>query len=173
VVSHLFCNQGLVDRFALGVESTRRGTPPIAAGAASVPHALQDGSFHNHFFRSKPMKKIVYSAIAFALLTGTAFAAKEVETKRFNAMDQDNDGKVTATEHAGFWDRWFKRTDKNKDGVLEFEEFNNSSVFARIDKNEDNKIDPDEHKVFFARQFKFLDANKDGHVTLEEYTKEK
>jgi ABC-type metal ion transport system substrate-binding protein len=119
------------------------------------------------------MKRIVFSAIAFALLTGTAFAAKEAEQKRFKAMDQDNDSKVTATEHADFWERWFKRKDKNKDGVLEFEEFDNSSVFARIDKNEDTKIDPDEHKVFFARQFKILDANQDGHITWEEFTKEK
>ena len=64
-------------------------------------------------------------------------------------MDADNDSKVTPAEHAEFWERWFKRKDKNKDGVLEFEEFDNSSIFARIDKNEDNKIDRDEHRIFF------------------------
>ena len=69
------CNQGMDDRFARGVKSTRRCTRPIAAGAASAQRALQDGSFHNHFFRSKQMKTLVYSAIAFALLTCTAFAA--------------------------------------------------------------------------------------------------
>ena len=91
----------------------------------------------------------------------------------FKWMDADNDSKVTPTEHAEFYKQSFKKRDKNGDGVLEFEEFDKSSLFPRIDKNEDNKIDPDEHKVFFARQFKFTDANKDGHLTLEEFTKKK
>lgn len=118
------------------------------------------------------MKTIVFSAIAFALLTGTAFAAKAGE-KMFNKMDADNDSKVTPTEHSEFWKRYFKRRDKNKDGVLEFEEFDKSSLFPRIDKNEDNKLDPDEFKTFYARQFKAKDANKDGHLTLQEFMKEK
>ena len=91
----------------------------------------------------------------------------------FKKMDADNDSKVTATEHTEFWQRHFKRSDKNKDGLLEYEEFPKSSLFPRIDKNEDLKIDPDEFKTFFARQFKSKDANKDGHLTLQEYMAEK
>ena len=118
------------------------------------------------------MKTIVYSAIAFALLTGTAFAANGTE-KMFKRMDADNNGKAMPTEHADFWDQWFKRTDKNGDGVLEFEEFDNSSVINRMDKNKDNKIDLAEQRGFYKLVFKVLDANKDGQLILEEYTKER
>ena len=118
------------------------------------------------------MKKIVYSAIAFALLTGTSLAARGTE-KIFKKIDADNNGKITSTEHAEFWKKIFKQRDKNGDGVLEFEEYDNSSVFHRMDKNEDSKVDPDEHKAFRARQFKIVDENKDGHLTLEEFTKER
>ena len=118
------------------------------------------------------MKKIVYSAIAFALFNGAAFAAKGTE-HAFKKIDADNNGKITSKEHAEFWEQIFKQRDKNVDGVLEFEEYDNSSVFDRMDKNEDNKVDPDEHKAFRARQFKIVDENKDGHLTLEELTKER
>lgn len=116
------------------------------------------------------MKKIVYSAIAFALLVGTAFAAGGTE-KMFTRMDADNNGKATPEEHAKFWDQWFTRTDKNKDGFLDFEEFSNSSVIIRMDKNKDDKIDRKEQQTFYELVFKVLDANKDGHLTLAEYTK--
>jgi Ca2+-binding EF-hand superfamily protein len=113
------------------------------------------------------MKKIVYSAVAFVLLTGTAFAGKE---KHFKNIDADNNGKATPKEYADFWDRWFKQTDKNGDGALDFEEYDNSSVIKACDKNEDNKIDVAEHRGYRKKQFKTYDANKDGHVTLEEFS---
>ncbi len=119
------------------------------------------------------MRKLFCSAIIFFLLASAAFADEKADKRQFQGMDSDQNGKVTATEHADFWKRWFVRQDKNKDGVLEFDEFDNSPVFARIDKNEDGKIDPDENKLFFARQFKVLDANQDGHVTWEEYAKKR
>ncbi len=90
----------------------------------------------------------------------------------FRRIDANQDGKITPTEHAKFWQGWFKRTDKNGDGVLEFEEYDDSRVFARMDKNQDNKVDSDEHDSFRAGHFKILDENQDGKLTLEEYTRE-
>ena len=121
------------------------------------------------------MKQIVYAAIAFALLTGTAFAGPEkpVKVKNFKKMDADKNGKATPKEFADYWDRWFKRLDKNGDGALEFEEFNNSSLINKMDKNQDNKIDVAEHQAYRKRQFKSYDANKDGHMTLEEFTRDR
>jgi len=88
-------------------------------------------------------------------------------------MDVDNNGKATPKEFTDFWDGWFNRKDKNGDGALEFEEYDNSSVIKQCDKNEDNKIDLDEHRLFRKRQFKTYDANKDGHMTLVEWTTKK
>ncbi len=115
------------------------------------------------------MKKLVYAVVAMALLTGTSLA-DEKRKKHFQNIDADNNGKITAAEHAEFWGRWFKHKDKNKDGALSFEEYDNSAVFRACDKNEDNKIDTAEHDAFRKRQFKGYDANQDGHVTWEEFS---
>lgn len=117
------------------------------------------------------MKKIVYSAVVFALLSGTAFAI--TKEKMFEKMDADNNGKATPKEFVDFWGLWFTRKDKNKDGALEFEEFNNSTLINQMDKNKDDKADSAEHEAFRKRQFKKYDANKDGHLTLEEFTAKK
>ena len=118
------------------------------------------------------MKKIVYSAVAFALLTGTAFAASESAAVRvFKSMDRDNNGKVTQAEYSGYWEKFFQQSDKNGDGVLDFNEFPDALAFHLGDKNKDQKIDPDEHHAFRAGQFKQLDKNKDGKLTLKEIAK--
>jgi hypothetical protein len=117
------------------------------------------------------MKKIVYSTVVFALLSGTAFAISK--EKMFEKMDADNNGKATPKEFVDFWGQWFTRKDKNKDGALEFEEFSNSSLINAMDKNKNDKIEVAEHDAYRKRQFKQYDANKDGHLTVEEFTAEK
>ncbi|MDH3716985.1 MAG: EF-hand domain-containing protein [Planctomycetota bacterium] len=114
------------------------------------------------------MKKIVYAAIGFFLLTGTVLADSENEAT-FKIMDTDEDGKVTLEEFQAFYKEVFKKKDKNGDGVLDEEEFANPDAFEFTDKNKDGKIDPAEDEALRAHHFKKLDQNGDQHLTLDEW----
>lgn len=59
------------------------------------------------------------SLVATVLLAGTAFAN---EQEKFRTMDTNNDGRITAAEHAAGAQRMFTMMDTNKDGAVTMEE---------------------------------------------------
>jgi Ca2+-binding EF-hand superfamily protein len=69
-------------------------------------------------------------------------------------------------------DKSFQEMDKNKDGKLSREEFDQEAVkvFNENDKNHDGALNKSEFSRIKGAQSKFedLDANKDGKVTMEE-----
>jgi Ca2+-binding EF-hand superfamily protein len=81
--------------------------------------------------------------------------------ERFDAIDQDHDGKITGAEikqamaAMGGGGRWM---DRNAD-----------AAFRRFDTNQDGKITADEWKGR-PETFQMLDENKDGAITREELT---
>jgi EF hand domain-containing protein len=80
--------------------------------------------------------KSVLVASAMALACGGAFAAdKDKESKGFNDMDKNADGKLTRAEAKGNKEllaRW-KEADSNNDGVLTRAEY--LKLMAKIDAN--------------------------------------
>jgi len=94
---------------------------------------------------------------------------------RFEALDQNNDGKISREEFRGP-EEVFKRMDANDDGSVSREEFDKASqefrqkMIERLkgqDKDGDGKISREEFQGperFFDR----LDANKDGSLSKDE-----
>lgn len=79
--------------------------------------------------------KSVLVASAMALACGVAFAKDDKDSKGFNDMDKNADGKLTRAEAAGNKDvlgKW-KEADKNNDGVLTRAEY--LQVMAKKDAN--------------------------------------
>lgn len=79
------------------------------------------------------MNKTLLALIASAVFAGTAIAA---EAPKFETLDQDGDGKISAQEAAGYnglagaWEQ----VDANKDGVVDSAEF---SAFETMEMKKD------------------------------------
>jgi len=123
-----------------------------------------------------------------AALRGGAFGHGTLALRRFQELDANNDGKISAAEFKGPQER-FKQLDANGDGFLTKEEYlkgvgesirsgaatymavNTAAGmmgnFPLMDTNKDGKISAAEFKGSPER-FKQLDVNGDGFLTREE-----
>ncbi|GEM_PF-6199867 len=77
------------------------------------------------------------------------FLDREELEKVFDALDQDDDGRIGAAE--AFWPQF----DRNKDGWIEAEEFMETSPLSK-----------DEFLQRRKKTFEFLDRNDDGRIEL-------
>jgi Ca2+-binding EF-hand superfamily protein len=103
--------------------------------------------------------------------------------KRFERLDTNRDGKLTADELAGERRELVIRADANKDGAVTFDEFAARSrqflvrrveaEFKAIDADGDGKLTKAEADAARGKPLLLLlaDANKDGAVTKEELAK--
>lgn len=116
-------------------------------------------------------------------LAGSAVAqAPESIEDRFQGMDTNRDGRVSAEEHTAAAQAMFKQLDADLDGKISVDEMRlarkamNESVteeqarqaIASMDKNGDGKVDAEEHLAAANALFQHTDANHDGSVTLDE-----
>ena len=124
--------------------------------------------------------KSIFAAAAMALACGGALAADDKDSKGFNDMDKNADGRLTRAEAAGKKDllaKW-KEADTNNDGVLSRVEY--LKVMAAADFNTvKNKVtgndkDKDAKSTKTARNdkdrkgFNDLDKNNDGKLSRSE-----
>ena len=97
--------------------------------------------------------------------------------KRFQEMDADKDGKITAAELEAFRAARFAKADTNGDGKLSLEEMDAarseqrkerySHMIAKLDKDGDGQLSAKEMPMRGDRMMK-LDTDGDGAISLEE-----
>lgn len=94
--------------------------------------------------------------------------------RRFNYLDQNVDGFITAGEvHESIWER-ISAADSNADTMVSFEELQAyresqpSPVFRRLDNNDDGEITEDEVNRYVWRYLVMLDTDSSGSITPDE-----
>lgn len=116
------------------------------------------------------------------LFCSSVFAHNHAE--KFDMMDTDQDGKISAAEHEAGSQQMFSEIDKNSDGRITAEEMTakmndkkkagktpHKSVaekLAKADANADKVVTSAEHKASAQNMFNKMDTNKDGFLTAEE-----
>ena len=101
----------------------------------------------------------------------------EFMEKRFQEMDADKDGKVTAAEMEAFRAARFAAADANGDGKLSLEEMSSARaqkhkerfgrMIAKLDRDGDGQLSAEEMPMRGDRMMK-LDTDGDGAISLEE-----
>lgn len=106
------------------------------------------------------------SALAFCLpaLLLPALAAAQVRSTGdyLSRMDGDGDGKVSLVEYQDWLSYGFDAMDKNRNGVLEVDEFPSSRRSAQ------SALTREQHRAQLAETFRKQDRNRDGSLDARE-----
>jgi Ca2+-binding EF-hand superfamily protein len=142
----------------------------------------------------KTLTLMLMSMFGAAALSGTAVAKDD---GHFKMMDSNNDGKITATEHAAGATKMFTGMDTDKDGFVTAAEMDaysskmwkdkgdkmagkegkaaghdhmmsSADKIATMDTDGDGKLSAAEHDAGAAKMFGEMDANSDGNITRAE-----
>lgn len=121
--------------------------------------------------------KSIFAAAAMALACGSAFAADDKDSKGFNDMDKNADGRLTRAEAAGKKDllaRW-KEADGNNDGVLSRVEYlkvmavaDFNTVKDKVTGNDKGKSTKTARNDKDRKGFNDMDKNNDGKLSRAE-----
>ena len=93
----------------------------------------------------------------------------------FRMIDKEvkRDRQVSREEYDQFWEKNLGKSDANKDGLLEPDEYQPAVLFNYIDANADGKITLKEDLAVYAPHFERYDANSDGKLVQGEIWKTK
>ena len=123
------------------------------------------------------MRKIILGSAAIVVVSFAAATAYAGHGKggRFDRLDTNGDGKVTAEEMAAKNSDWIERADANNDGAVTKEELEAHRKARRAernpDKNDDGVIDREEFMAAAAARFERMDKNGDGVIGEDEKRK--
>ena len=136
---------------------------------------------------------VFLSSVVIILASGSPPAAARTPTreqvqksweKRFQALDKNQDGRVSLEEYLAFLgadhpqrrqflEYEFRKYDRNGDGFITHEEHwapvSLADEFRALDKNQDGRVSPDEF-LQGDKMFRRLDRNHDGVITWDEYS---
>lgn len=95
----------------------------------------------------------------------------------FSGMDTNKDNAVSKQEYLDYYGKRFDSMDKNKDGKITAEEMPTknkgkpNTVFNDMDVNKDGTVTKQEYLDYYAKKFDTADKNKDGKITTDELQK--
>ena len=102
------------------------------------------------------------------VLSGVVWAAD----KTFQELDKNKDGRLNIEEFDQEALRVFNENDKNRDGALSKSEFSQikgaKSKFADLDTNKDGKVTMEELRAAAGINFKQLDQKRDNYLTEDD-----
>ncbi|MCX5829285.1 MAG: hypothetical protein NTV58_14985 [Deltaproteobacteria bacterium] len=114
------------------------------------------------------MKRLGIIFVIVLVLSGVVWAAD----KSFQEMDKNKDGRLNMEEFDQEALRVFNENDKNHDGALNKSEFSQikgaKSKFEDLDANKDGKVDMEELRNAAMNNFKELDRKRDNYLTEED-----
>jgi hypothetical protein len=111
---------------------------------ADYPNAESRG-LHEAGSTEGPKKDATKTADAPAAKATASSKSASMARDMFERMDQDRDGKITRKEYIQFFAPGFDRSDANKDGALDADEFPRKRLFELADVNRDGKLTRDEY----------------------------
>jgi Ca2+-binding EF-hand superfamily protein len=92
----------------------------------------------------------------------------------FNGMDTNKDKTVSKQEYLDYYAKRFDSMDKNKDGKITADELPTknkgkaNALFNEIDANKDGVVTKQEYLDYYAKKFDAADKNHDGKLTQDE-----
>ncbi len=138
---------------------------------------------------SKFAKIVTLGSICVISLGGVAAADQMRKghgdgSKRFEKMDANNDGVLSADEFSSKFTARFDKADTNSDGIITKEELIDrmirrrferraSKIIKRMDFNGDGKVSRDEIENRLRKRFALLDRNDDGKIDKSELQRNK
>ena len=122
----------------------------------------------------KTLTLIVMSMLGGAVLSGNALAKDDAH---FKMMDGNNDGKISASEHAAATTKMFTGMDTDKDGFVTAAEMDTYSADKWKDKGDkmdkegkDMKSADRGHMMSSADKIATMDTDGDGKLSAAEHT---
>lgn len=104
--------------------------------------------------------------------------AKPPMKDRFDRLDQDKDGRISAEEFKAGGKFRFGKMDVDGDGVITMAELEKSERaeriakrFERMDADANGKVTAEEFALAGARLFQHLDENEDAYLSKDELEK--
>jgi len=138
--------------------------------SARIPTKTPKG----HTMSLLTMRRAVIACFALAVLASSGLAQTEPPAKmkeRFQAADKNHDGFLDREEYNQLVVEAFYFRDKNKDGYLTVDELTgvvSPEVFKAIDRKGDGKLTLDEWTNALFVDFDRADTNHDGQLSYEE-----